>query len=82
MLLNIIIDPGSTYSILDYACAKRLGVRIYPGMGRNIELANGSVVVPKGMTGVHQFRLATTTCAFKFYVVDASEAYEVILGLN
>ena len=79
---EIVIDPGSTHSLIDWACARRLGLHISKGANFQIELENGELEKPKGVTKSCHLVLAQTTVDVKFCVVDARGSYEVILGLN
>ena len=82
MVNEIVIDPGSTHSLIDWACARRLGLHISKGANFQIELANGELEKPKGVTKSCHLVLAQTAVDVKFCVVDARGSYEVILGLN
>ena len=79
---KIIIDPGSTHSLIDWACARKLGLHVNKGARFHIELANGQLEKPKGITDACHFTLSHTIVDIKFCVVDACGPYETILGLD
>ena len=77
----IILDPGSTYSLIDATCAEYCHVSSKPAPDAfTIELANGAVVNPAGISEACTFRMLGTTTQIRFCVMRAERAYDVILG--
>ena len=50
LLTNVIIDPGSSQSLLDVSFADKYGISYQDGSDLTIELANGAVEKPVGQT--------------------------------
>ena len=67
---EVIIDLGSTHSLVDWACACKLGLHVEKRAKFHIELANGQLGNPKGITDSCHFTLAHMSIDVKCYIVD------------
>lgn len=79
---EVIIDPGSTHSLIDWDCARKLGLQVTKGANFKIEFTNGEMEKTKGVTKACHLILAQTAVDVKFCMFDAQGSYEVILGLT
>ena len=78
---RIILDLGSTYSLVDATCAEYCHVSSKPtSEAFTIELANGVVVNPAGISDACTFCMLGTTTQICFCMMRAERAYDIILG--
>lgn len=57
---EIIIDSRSTHSLIDRACARKLGLHVNKGAKFHTELTTGQLEKPKGIIDACHFTLAHT----------------------
>ena len=80
---HVIIDPGSTYSLLDQEFADAHDIPYVKGSSMSIRLANGAVEVPIGETHTDLlFEVAGVIASMRFPVVNARGTYSLLLGNN
>ena len=83
VISHVIIDPGSTQSLLDMDFALDNGIPYREGSTMMIGLANGSVEVPVGEThGGLPLNIAGILVTMDFPIIRTNGAYSLLLGAN
>ena len=81
-IFNVIIDPGSTRSLLAQDFADQSRISYWRGVNFSIRLANGAVEKPVGMTDEISVDIAGVVVKLKFPVINARGIYSLLLGSN
>lgn len=50
---EITVDPGNTNSLINWACARKMGLQVIKKANFQIELTNGQLAKPKGVIKVY-----------------------------
>ena len=79
---KVIIDPGSTQSILDSNFAKRERIRFATPSRGNLLLADGTMQKPLGRTEEVRADVGGVAVQQAFNVLNARNSYDVLLGMD
>lgn len=79
---RVIIDPGSTHTLMDYMFCRSRKIPLRKYTGPDIEMANGLFEKPKGLTESLQVEMAGVATRVPLRCVDANGSYDLLLGMD